>query len=743
MSGGLKVGSKVGARATSSRLLEKLARKEPRTWPELADLMEQDYQVAFALRVLKSHLMSVPVQVTADESSGLPSDRAQALTESLERLWNRSIHSMMDALRHGRVAYEKAWKYDRKSGVLVIDSLDPLPFKNTTMRRDADGRFDGIDLTVKGETLELPPRESWWLAMDATPTEPHGRSRLGGAPYEEWKVRRDIREMRPIFFEKYMLKGGIARGPAVYTDSSGQEHNMVEIVTDAYGQYQKGSVFYLIGERDSEGNYPVEFEEQSSLSDPGPLDRAMNESDIRMLRAFGIPELSTIQTSDVGSFAMAAAHQLVLFALIQEILEQLADPFQKYVVNKTAGMNGPDEEALAVEYPDLTQLPDSTMVELARSILSTGTPTPIQRAIDLRKVFEGAGVPIPADFEERLAEAVRAEQAMALRTPQPAVGLSQPTAVVPRQGFEIAPPDPFGAETPFPEGLPTYDELEAATVADVGRIWRAIENEIVTNRQITREAQELFLDLREIGERYEHALRLLGMASLWAPEVAIREGGQSLPEAEAERFSTAVAMDARDPFSVRRRFGDTTRLLDTSRWLGDLSRFLNHQGVIDAATAAGKRAPTTGRGNELIERLKEKLEQSIERGESVETFRTSVKDAVELTRGQSETVLRTVTKTAYVEGQEEALAKPGISEAFPYVQIQVTRDERLRDTHRHMDGLIARRGSRAHKAFIKAMTDWNCRCRPTPISERKAMRLRHLIVEYEDLDPEFRQEYPI
>ena len=61
------------------------------------------------------------------------------------------------------------------------------PVRETDLVLGPEGDFEGIDLVLGTSRPRIPAEKSWWLALDATLTEPHGKSQYLGAPRETFR----------------------------------------------------------------------------------------------------------------------------------------------------------------------------------------------------------------------------------------------------------------------------------------------------------------------------------------------------------------------------------------------------------------------------------------------------------------------------------------------------------------------------------------------------------------------------
>ena len=713
-------------------ILGGLRQDESRSLGAMIDAMRRDYQISFADTVLQANLSSVAVTVSTE--SGDP--RATAICESLQSLWDRHLPEMGKAIGDGRVAFQKRPYYCEKSGINTIRRLDALPFRQTEMEIDDDGCFTGIKLTGKakafGETqsVTLSPDLAWWLALDATVIEPHGRSRYLGALQEEWTNRREIFDLRMNFLRKFCLRGGVMRGPATVYDEKNKVHiSAATAIEGAFKALRQGGMMYLPDTRDKNGNFAFDWQEPEKLNDPAPIDATIRESDIRVLRALGISELSVQQAGDLGSFAMAVMHRLILNAVVGGIIGQFVESFDEYVAAKVFAWNFYPEEMpeWIVNYPDMTAVPDSLMVEVAKSILTAAQLPPAAALINLRSVFEVAGVPITEDFEARLERALAAADAAQQAIQLPAFGgfpgqmnpQRQPigeTGSTPRtMANEVPTPQP---ESTLPQAIPSVREVLFAAeqrAAEIhGQIYTlaaSLANTSPFNRTAIEAAiRSAYDELRELAAETQTTIRVLGMLSPWVPKVQDNPAGVARPRP----LMTAMALEDRTQF----RWPFMENAIDFLR-----NKQVVTQDQFDTLSRQDRQlAFSIPQVNDVqfLAEVRDEIATSIGAGETLESFRERMQQRVGLRESQINTLFRTNTHQAYLEGQERALESPPVAELFPYVLYAATRDTRTDPAHAAADGFVVRRGTPEHRVLLTLLRRYNCRCALIPLTEEDA-----------------------
>lgn len=724
--GGLTPSSRAGAPrsiVSSQRILKGLRKSESKRLIRIIEEMRADHQFAFVERVTEANLSSSQVTVSAEGGD----ERLDSLAERLQDLWNNSVRSMCEAFALGRVAYESVWQYDESLNLHYIESLEQLPFSQTEMLLDEAGEFSGIELTGKDsrgnqETITIEAVDSWWLAVDATIIEPHGRSRFLGAPEREFLRRKTLSELHDKLISKFCLRGGVIRGPQQVRDSNGQMVDAAEQFSSQMDILESGGWIYLPDTRDSNGNFEYQIDSPPELEDPAPIDSHWDKSDVRVLRAFGISELSVQQTGEVGSFAMSVMHRLILSSLIQGLLEQFTGSFRRGPVQHCIDVNfGPGAAVdITVTFPDMTAVEDSLMVELAKSLATSPQVSPMALALDVRAIFEAAGIPVTPDFEARIQEAVKAVTAAAA---VPQFGSQQ----VP-QGGGLPRPGVTMSNEPAKSslaGVPSREEIAEAAVGQAsslfGRLYdlaeelrsRSLSGEPGFIGEIDRirdEMQATINAIRDLLAETGYAARLIGMVSPWLPSL------QDAPAGSPRQTAAPVAPVTMANSGVR--FPWLQQAVD---WL--LGREVVAADQFNAMQFDEQQQAFSAPGvtdSRLLDDILLEVADSVQNGETLETFRGRIAGQLSLPQAQVETLYRTNTKRAYVEGQERTLSTPVVQEEFPFVMLSATSDTSVRPEHEAVDGVVVRRGTPEYTVLSRLVRDWNCRCVPIPLTESQA-----------------------
>lgn len=332
--------------AVHRSVLRSARQSEPNSIVRLVAQIERDYQFQLGYLVIRSLIQSASVTIDIKEED----DRALRLRENLVEMWTQALPHAARAFAYGRAAFEKTYRFDEATGLLLLAGLDYLPPEYTELVLDSQGRFGGIRIDAGEHSAHLAAEHSWWFALDPTATEPHGRSRYVGAPQEIWRARRKLEEQERIWYSKFAIGHGVARAPEkadlppTYPDAaSGGEDALdpMEAMRRELDAIESGGILILSSRCSPEGKFHYDYQESEGQRDSTPLEHRRQMLDAAALRSLGIPERAITQDGQTGSRAIAQVHLQVLYRTAEGILDQITASFDRYVVAKAVEANWP------------------------------------------------------------------------------------------------------------------------------------------------------------------------------------------------------------------------------------------------------------------------------------------------------------------------------------------------------------------------------------------------------------------
>lgn len=431
-----------GPEGSVSNLLK--PQKENKAFADVVAEMDCDYQIQFMRHILVANLQAIDVSVSVENGDG---EKSEALQDRMQKLWDRTVPDMVAAVGYGRVAFEKSWDYDEKARLTLVESLEPLEFKKTRLRLDEEKCYDGFDLNIGDGDENWKPikrRDSWWLALDETVANPHGRSQYKGAVERAWRRKQANLRNLDLYSKRFAIRGGVAHGPLVELDErTGLEISVVEMMTNAANALWSGGMMYLPNDAHPDqqmaGKYKYDFTEASAqMLDPAPLLAIIAADDVAILRAAGIPEKAAIEGDGGGSYAMLTQQMLTLFARIDGLMAQFVHSFEKYVLKpwRDANYGEGDGPEFKLHFVKLTNRPDSFVVTLLTALVANPAFAELilSGGVDLRQMLEKVGLPVTAELEQVAKQAAAQFAATKAAAGGPGMPVPGDGAAAPAQG---------------------------------------------------------------------------------------------------------------------------------------------------------------------------------------------------------------------------------------------------------------------------------------------------------------------
>lgn len=402
--------SRIGMQALSGKFLPENPRID-----ELADKMDEDYQISLVRRAIESHVQAIPVTFSVEGDAG---ERPDAFSAQLASLWEQTLPDCMDAIARGRVAFEKVFDYDDENNLTIIRKFDALPFKSTRMKLDDDGCFAGIEIQdAKAKWQLIPPEKSWWLAINPTALNPHGTGLYVGAPAKTWKTRQEAARLRDKFLRRFVLGWILIRCRPTTEDENGQIVDNFDKMLNAVDDMLAGGAMAMSNEQDpTTNNFLETVENVGDVRDAAPLENTIDGMDAEQVRAFGFSEKVLTEGAAVGSYAMVAQQSGLLYALCLGLVRQIATSFQRYVVDKLAPLNFGASIKVTVVYPRMTEQQQAWIIDLVKGMVANPqlSPLVLSGAIDVRQILEMVGIPLVGDAAERLEAFIQQQQELAV-----------------------------------------------------------------------------------------------------------------------------------------------------------------------------------------------------------------------------------------------------------------------------------------------------------------------------------------
>jgi hypothetical protein len=670
-------------------------RRPPKDLDELSDLFEEDEMFLLGLLVIIAVIKAT--QITVSSRSDEP--RAKALAANLTmRLKQATETAIRKAFGRGRACHEIEFAFNERTGNHELMPPDYLELKQTSAIMGEDG-IEGVAYEFEKRKIRvLGVGQFWWLSIDGGRKNPAGRSRWLGAPWRVYRKRRVQDQNYATWMKKFALGFGVMYAPSEYpstnknrmspyadTNMDGTPADPMEHAQAALATVRGGDDLVLPADVYPDSTARMwEYKPPENKQDAGPLENRQKMLDAAALRSIGVPERSVTQDSDVGSNAMSQTHVQMLIMTASGIGKQMADSFQKQVVEYAEQINTPPgvDWGLEVIYPDVDPEVVVRVLDIIKSVVGSAQPSPLitSGVLDLGRMLTIAKLPTGDHIEQRMAKVV--DQIAQERAAQQQQQMQGPNR-----------PFPFALAGGSPPAGATHDWEEFAALAVKAARLAAANVESEDDVDGIENAAKRSLAMALL------ASRLAGIMSPWAPKRAA-VGSIRFDLSEADAAADWPIIDKAIAW-VKERDLLTDGQIERLRLLAE-----------DEAAAASEQWAMS-----LRKRLADAAAESIEAGDGVFEWRKRASEIVDLANHQLEAIGRTATHNAMGEGLDEVLSNPDVAEQFPGAMFSSTNDARTRQSHRAMDGKVARVGSPLYQQMREMHNEWGCRCVVIPLSE--------------------------
>lgn len=397
---------------------------------DLAHLVEdmlRDPMCVMTLGVLLASIKRADVTIKL-ETETEDDPRALAIQEDIQRLWLETLEKLVDprngVLTWGGLPFEIMTENaeDDEIAMTRIATLKQLPkhingSRATEQVLDAEGKFGGIRVTINGSDFVIPAEQSCWIAIGATPLEPHGRSVFVGAPAEVRKRRKKTDELFDAFISRWAISGPTVHAPALAYDQFNNPINNHELIAKQFATNHKNGAVTIFPNTPAgpgmDGKYEIDITHETRALDSAPLETIDNLIDAKMSRAFGVHESVTMDT-ETGSYASQTVRMFVVLSQCDSYVSQIVAGFRGVVervylrANYAAGAG-----AVSLQIMPVSLVTDGFLIETVKSILAMPQWGPLLEsgAVDVATILTNAGIPLASDYRERIDEAFEAVKA--------------------------------------------------------------------------------------------------------------------------------------------------------------------------------------------------------------------------------------------------------------------------------------------------------------------------------------------
>lgn len=273
-------------------------------------------------------------------------------------------------------------------------------------------------------------------------------------------------------------------------------------------------------------------------------------------------------------------------------------------------------------------------------------------------------------------------------------------------------------------------ELRSRLIKHLGNHWRYLSH------------QELIARARNILAEFQPILA----EGLYAVDLAAFLAGfddvaRKLPSFAIDAFGSRMGGPPRPPGGIilPSWFGDDDEPIVEFPLIQKAAEKLAQKNILrrydfDRASQAAKNQAFTVAGDmteDVIETIRDVLSETVDEGASLESFRRNLSERIDTSKigsGHLESVFRTNTQAAFVDGGNTLASNPIVAEIFPFARYDAIHDARCRKTHLALEtlGIDGTNVYWAADPFWDVFDppwDYQCRCSKTFITIEAAARM--------------------
>ncbi len=412
--------------------LAKTIKPEPKDTGKIVDDMSKDEMFTLGTYTFRAMVANASVSIDTDSDDPL----TEAVKDNLLNVWSRYIHQAFESFSYGRQIFEKVYYYEERSGIPFnpIRELVPIPWELSKVRIIKEtGEIAGVDVGKSGGVVELDDDDCWICTIDGSMAEPYGCSRYRGAPWVVRQQRKLLEKQETVWYDRYAMGFTIARAPEVPIDDpirgagpvgevgqDGQAVNPMKAMEDALNSIKSGGTMTLSSKKfpaDEGGHFEYDIQQLPDLKDGTTLANRRARLDCSALRSLGIPDRALMQDDTTGSRSTSEVHLQVLYDTAEELLRQIVESYQRYVIDPTCRING-IKRRMTMTWTSMRDTSQELVKQIFVAAMTSATPSPFftEEFVDVADMAESLGIPLGPNPKLAI-EAIRKKLAAAVPAP--------------------------------------------------------------------------------------------------------------------------------------------------------------------------------------------------------------------------------------------------------------------------------------------------------------------------------------
>jgi len=361
--------------------------------------MRRDPQIRLGLNIIKAPIMALDFWVEGDDG-----EIAAFVEAALRPIWRLLLRSSLNAVDFGFQAHEKVWKLSelvvdgpggrrRYSDIFLYKKIKDLDPAEVALLADERGDYAGFR---QGE-IEVAAEKTFVMTSGREWGNLYGRSRLDFA-YEPWYWAAIMYMFCNRYFERKGDPPILGRAPAEERlDKDGAAINTLDEAATVISNLKAGGTAVFPDERDEAGNLRWDFQYLLDDKRADQFLRYIEHLEVMKLRALLVPERVLTQDTSTGSYAMARAHTETFLLSEENLLQEILDHINKYLVPQLVEYNfGPGRGSFQVRTRGLSTGHLEILKDVLLRLFDNDEAAPGERLkdlIDISKVLEELDIP--------------------------------------------------------------------------------------------------------------------------------------------------------------------------------------------------------------------------------------------------------------------------------------------------------------------------------------------------------------
>lgn len=650
---------------------------------EIYQDMKTDAHIASCMRSRKSGVLSKEWDVHPVSTKPIDVEIAEFVKVNLNNLdWDQDLKQMLDAPYVGFRVMEIMWA--EEDGKWKLQSLKARPQRRFTFNTSYELRV--LNYTTLNDE-PIPPAKFVLVQHDAEDENPYGE-RLFSPCFWPWYFKKHAFKFWAIYTEKYGMPTAVGK----YQPGASKEDK--QNLLDALDSLVQDAAVAI------PSNSELDFKETGG-------DKAEVH---RLFLAFCNAEISkailgqtlTTEMGDTGSFSAAKVHQDVRDDIVESDAKMLMGAVNGQLIPPLVEFNyGPQKT-----YPEFKiqyKPEDSVKKDLAerdKNLVEMGVP------MGVKYFYTRYNVPEPGKGEEIV---------------QPS-SASQPSPQFSRVESKSHQAD-------FAEG----DDQKIIARGQILQDYytRSLDQGLSYYGRMVRELKQEIQDWQSLGKMSGLKVSTEATTALADYLTNVALTGYMLGEYDAwQDYDEAVKQSSSD-FADPPYYTIKPIPLDLEEAISYFSRLMpvdiNNYRQLQTDLKAKYFTIAEAEGQTMVEQLKGYVQQSLEKGSTLEQFKKEANDLFSRMGLEPadpwhlETAFRTNIQTAYGAGNYEKFQDPELKDMFPYFRYSAIIDGRTRPAHRAMNGFVAAREDPIWNEWWPP-NGFNCRCGVVAINKYKAER---------------------